>query len=114
MVKDTPAHLGPDWRDASSYDYTRDFTHDAWAWEFLRRNPTYRAGAAMSGERISGVLRRVPLIVLLEGTDIAKGAYAWGLHFFRSAKPPSGFCFRLLVGRRESRSAYGRSLSRLR
>ncbi len=33
----------PDWRDPSTYDYTRHLTREGWAWEFLRRNPTYRA-----------------------------------------------------------------------
>lgn len=32
-----------DWRDPTSYAYTRDLTRDAWAWEFLRRSPAYRA-----------------------------------------------------------------------
>lgn len=36
-----PAWL-PNWRDASAYvDHGEDWT--AWAWEFLRRNPEYRA-----------------------------------------------------------------------
>lgn len=33
----------PDWRDPESYAYTRNLTRDAWAWEFLRRSPKYRA-----------------------------------------------------------------------
>jgi len=32
-----------DWRNPASYSYTRSLTRDAWAWEFLRRNPKYRA-----------------------------------------------------------------------
>lgn len=33
----------PDWRDASSYDYLDDLSAEELAWEFLRRNPAYRA-----------------------------------------------------------------------
>ena len=33
----------PDWQDYDSYDYTESLMHDGWAWEFLRRNPNYRA-----------------------------------------------------------------------
>lgn len=35
--------IGKPWRDAESYAYTRDLTPEGWAWEFLRRNPEYRA-----------------------------------------------------------------------
>jgi hypothetical protein len=44
MSDDTPI-LQPlaDWRDPAAYDYTRALTRDGWAWEFLRRNPLYRA-----------------------------------------------------------------------
>lgn len=31
-----------DWRDAASYAYVGTLSRDAWAWEFLRRNPVYR------------------------------------------------------------------------
>jgi len=34
----------PDWRDASQYEFVRDLSHRAVAWEFLRRNPEYRKG----------------------------------------------------------------------
>jgi hypothetical protein len=44
VIEGRPIH--PDWRDASSYGYTRDFTRQAWAWEFLRRNRAYAAAAA--------------------------------------------------------------------
>lgn len=39
----TAAPPRPDWRDAESYAYTRHLTPEGWAWEFLRRNPKYRA-----------------------------------------------------------------------
>lgn len=33
----------PDWRDAESYDAALTYDAPALAWEFLRRNPDYRA-----------------------------------------------------------------------
>lgn len=33
---------GAAWRDASAYDYIDQLDPAAMAWEFLRRNPTYR------------------------------------------------------------------------
>lgn len=38
----------PDWTKAEDYEYTKKFNGDptAWAWEFLRRNPDYRADYA--------------------------------------------------------------------
>ncbi len=32
-----------DWRNSEEYSYTADLTLHQWAWEFLRRNPEYRA-----------------------------------------------------------------------
>lgn len=32
----------PDWRATASYSYTIRLTRRQWAWEFLRRNPTFR------------------------------------------------------------------------
>lgn len=32
-----------DWRDESCYEFTGRLTSHMWAWEFLRRNPEYRA-----------------------------------------------------------------------
>ena len=45
-----------DWCDPQSYAYTRTLTRDAWAWEFLRRNPDYRAAWA----HVVGQVRRLP------------------------------------------------------
>lgn len=33
----------PDWRDPEAYAYTEGLHVHEWAWEFLRRNPDYRA-----------------------------------------------------------------------
>ena len=36
-------HKTPDWKSELNYDYTRSLEADAWAWEFLRRNPSYQS-----------------------------------------------------------------------
>jgi len=32
----------PDWKDITTYDFTKDLDDKGWAWEFLRRNQEYR------------------------------------------------------------------------
>ena len=32
-----------DWRNEESYQFSNDYPSERWAWEFLRRNPDYRA-----------------------------------------------------------------------
>jgi hypothetical protein len=41
----------PDWRNPADYAYTEDFALHDWAWEFLRRNPEYRADWAALAEK---------------------------------------------------------------
>lgn len=36
----------PNWKDPTDYDFTRQLTREGWVWEFLRRNPQYRAAFA--------------------------------------------------------------------
>ena len=45
LTTDTQGELAAlaDWQDDASYTYTHALTREAWAWEFLRRNPLYRA-----------------------------------------------------------------------
>ena len=33
----------PDWKDEVDYAFTKDLTPEGWAWEFLRRNETYKS-----------------------------------------------------------------------
>jgi len=33
----------PDWQNATYYHFTESLGTDEWAWQFLRRNPDYRA-----------------------------------------------------------------------
>jgi len=35
--------MARDWRLPAAYAYTQDLSRSGWAWEFLRRNPTYQA-----------------------------------------------------------------------
>jgi len=35
-----------DWRDAAAYDFSPALSREEWAWQFLRRNPDYRADYA--------------------------------------------------------------------
>lgn len=42
------SHSLPDWRDPANYAYTAHLTARGWAWEFLRRNPAFRALAQRS------------------------------------------------------------------
>ncbi len=61
------APLAIDWCDPQGYAYTRTLTRDAWAWEFLRRNPDYRAAwAGMLGQagRVPTLARRFGLMTL--------------------------------------------------
>ncbi len=44
-----------DWCNPQSYAYTQRLSRDAWAWEFLRRNPDYRAAWAHMLGRASRV-----------------------------------------------------------
>ncbi len=35
--------MQPDWQDDAAYEYTKTLDLEGWAWEFLRRNPEYKA-----------------------------------------------------------------------
>lgn len=64
----------PDWRDAAAYEPLRDADRSFLAWEWLRRNPDYRAAAerALSGDS------RPDLMQPREAPEL------WGLHAFES------------------------------
>ena len=42
-----------DWRDPDDYAFTKDLKPWQWAWQFLRRNPDYRADFAVVLERFN-------------------------------------------------------------
>mgnify|MGYP000551383960 CR=1 FL=1 len=46
MMSIDPGFGWPDWRATVSYGYTNRLTRRQWAWEFLRRNPTFRRDLA--------------------------------------------------------------------
>lgn len=64
----------PDWRSASAYDYLDEADPADIAWEFLRRNPIYRAErhAILTAEFPSSTARQDALAGL---------ATRWGLRF---------------------------------
>lgn len=67
----------PDWRDPATYAYTQNLTREGWAWEFLRRNPKYRADYS----RIVAAVRsqrpvRIGVLAAVLGSE---AALRWGL-----------------------------------
>ena len=60
----------PDWRDAAAYEPLLDADRSLFAWEWLRRNPAYRAAAERTSKRRS----------TFRETEAAPGM--WGLHAF--------------------------------
>ncbi|WP_307120506.1 transcriptional regulator domain-containing protein [Sphingomonas kyeonggiensis] len=69
--------MGEDWRDAESYRPLLALDRHGFAWEFLRRNPAYRAESAapsvLSRSRLGGSLEHLHAP--------AGGAARWGLWF---------------------------------
>jgi hypothetical protein len=62
-----------DWRSRAAYDYATTMEAPGLAWEFLRRNPDYRADYE---------------IARAEADDGAAGpARCWGLRFSGGSKP---------------------------
>lgn len=63
----------PDWRDAAAYAELHRAERSAFAWEWLRRDPLYRAAAVVAERRASpgGAILRPD-----------QRALAWGLHAF--------------------------------
>jgi predicted nucleic acid-binding protein len=72
----------PDWRSASDYAYVHELNRREFAWEYLRRNPSYKRD-------YRGAVHRI------ESTHIDAFALRWGVRFpFRPAfarrQRPSG------------------------
>lgn len=71
---------GCDWRQAEDYAYTERLTRRDWAWEFLRRNDTYRQ--AWPEARKSVLTEALaPDLTLLTALDMLPGMRHWGLVF---------------------------------
>ena len=99
----------PNWRDPTTYAYTKNLTRDALAWEFLRRNPAYRdAWKESSGGRGPDETEQAgPQNVQLTGRS--EEAEVWGLVSFRGSRlqrvfrryclAARDFVFRLVLGK---------------
>lgn len=71
---------GCDWRQTEDYAYTEGLTRRDWAWEFLRRNDTYRE--AWHEARKSVLIEALaPDLTLLTALDMLPGMRHWGLVF---------------------------------
>lgn len=68
--------LVPDWRDAAAYEPLLEADRSLFAWEWLRRNPDYRAAAERALEEGGS---RIP-------AGSGQAPRQWGLHAF---EPPS-------------------------
>ena len=77
MMSIDPGFEWPDWRATASYDYTARLTRRQWAWEFLRRNPTFRQDLVAS-------LQNAEMAVLVEGVQFVRvtaDMSRWGVLF---------------------------------
>jgi hypothetical protein len=90
------------WRDPSSYAYTKNLTHDDWAWEFLRRNRAYAKIAATLQASAWRSRRLLPAIEVIDASDAGNDALPWGLNFLRSGGSPRSRRYGLLAGRSQS------------
>jgi len=69
----------PDWRDAQAYAPLLRAERAVFAWEWLRRNPAYRAAAALAGGPAGDCAERPRCVPALAAQPEAG---AWGLHVF--------------------------------
>jgi hypothetical protein len=87
MPQMSPIHQGAAWpKPLKAYEYLRTATMTEWAWEYLRRNPDYRADARLHRRR--GVVHHP----FATGTTFTRmharhvRAEAWGLCTFRRSR----------------------------
>jgi hypothetical protein len=91
MTTEEPAAASsPDWRDASSYAYTRHLTREAWALQFLERNRAYAELATRLGRFVAQIWRESPTLYVIVAPAITDALRPWGLHFRRATRPPRG------------------------
>lgn len=76
--------LSHDWRDKESYAYTESLPAQAWAWEFLRRNPEYHLAWSEHAEEPPGAKVSSSGVVLMPQL-LDDEARRWGLASFRGA-----------------------------
>lgn len=85
MSDKSPPRPQPNWRDASSYSYTKDLSREAWAWEFLRRNPAHRSSWRRSLERGLDVPMKGSKTATDLTTTTLHEAGRWGVLTFRGS-----------------------------
>lgn len=71
-----------DWRKPTDYSSLHNATKEALAWEFLRRNESYRSAAQKAAApefRVKGVKRNA---LEIHVTDEHREAGRWGLLYF--------------------------------
>lgn len=69
-----------DWRSQCTYDYARGLPRRAWAWEFLRRNPSFRS-AWLRDSRASVSDIVAPNLKLVRLSATSGEAPRWGVIF---------------------------------
>ena len=92
--------VGPAWPPhVSAYDYTRTLSNWDWAWEVVRRSPTYQHDCRINLGKLSRPEHLTPAITVHRLTAPVPRAEAWGLSAFHRSFSPrsSGAC--LLVSR---------------
>lgn len=67
----------PNWRDESSYAYTKSLTRREWAWEFLRRNVEFQRDLSVALEQIEYLEKRAKRDIVKSPVDLSK----WGVMF---------------------------------
>jgi hypothetical protein len=63
-----------DWRSLSGHDYLKQLDRPGFAWEFLRRNPTYQ-------EDYNTIAREAASDAIAEGPQRDALVWRWGLCF---------------------------------
>ena len=84
MVDPPNTNSVADWRRRAVYGYTAALPRRAWAWEFLRRNGTYRRAWAEASAAVAIETPAPNLTVMTAGAELREMAH-WGLFFRRRA-----------------------------
>jgi hypothetical protein len=75
-----PGPTTPDGQDARAYDYTRGFSRSDWSWEFLRRNPEFRAAMGRFAAYVTPKIV-APNVTVYRLAREAPSLKDWGLIF---------------------------------
>ena len=80
----------PDWRDAAKYEYTQALSSEAWAWEFLRRNPEYSDAWSKRPLPSANQDDKRSQVHAAPSAALSAEAAAWGLVTFRRSGSRGG------------------------